>query len=89
MANKENLINDDDLNAVSGGLRIIGEAKVLVTGLNIRAKADKNSALIGQATVSARYDVFEILQNQGYVWYRIGANMWIANDGSWVHFTSK
>ena len=89
MADKNNLILDDELSAVSGGMVVVGEAKVLVTGLNIRSKADKNSSLVGQASISTVYFVFEILQNQGYIWYRIGPNMWIANDGSWVRFTSK
>ena len=90
MTDNEKLINDDDLGAVSGGaMKVIGVASVLVSGLNIRSRADKNSTLMGQANKPAKYDVYEIVQNQSYIWYRIGLNMWIANDGTWVHFTSK
>ena len=91
MADKVNVINDNELDAVSGGagMRVIGTATVLVNGLNIRSRADRNSTLIGQTNKPAKYDVYEIVQNQDFIWYRIAINMWIANDGTWVYFTTK
>ena len=90
MTNKDQLINDKDLDGVTGGaMKVIGVANILVNGLNIRSRADKNSTLMGQANRPAKYDVFEIVQNQDYIWYRIAPNMWIANDGTWVYFTTK
>jgi hypothetical protein len=44
---------------------------------------------MGQTNEPASYDVYEIVQNEGYIWYRIDADKWIANDGTWVVFTSK
>ena len=87
----EKILKDDELKAVAGGtdLRVIGTAKVLTTNLNIRTAADKNSECLGQTNYPAKFDVYEIVQNQGFVWYRIATRMWIANDGTWVAFTAK
>ena len=91
MADEKKIINDDDLGAVSGGagMMVIGVASVLTTNLNIRAKADKTSTWMGETSKPAKFDVYEIVQNQGYIWYRIATNMWIANDGTWVAFSAK
>ena len=91
MANKDNVLSDDALQEVSGGIsmKVIGSARVLTTCLNIRHNPDKNSQLMGQTNAPARYDVYEIVQNQGYIWYRIGESLWIANDGTWVAFSTK
>ncbi len=86
------ILSDDDLSSVAGGassLRVIGRAKVVTTNLNIRSSYSKNSRLMGQTNEPASYDVYEIVQNEGYIWYRIDADKWIANDGTWVVFTSK
>ena len=86
-------LNDDLLNEVSGGaaakLVVIGTAKVITTNLNIRYEASKDSAYMGQTNAPAQYDVYEIVQNEGYIWYRIDTHKWIANDGTWVKFTAK
>ncbi|MBQ2583958.1 MAG: hypothetical protein II568_02160, partial [Erysipelotrichaceae bacterium] len=86
------ILSDDDLSSVAGGassLRVIGRARVVTTNLNIRSSYSKNSRLMGQTNEPASYDVYEIVQNEGYIWYRIDADKWIANDGTWVVFTSK
>jgi hypothetical protein len=44
---------------------------------------------MGQTNAPAQYDVYEIVQNEGYIWYRIDTHKWIANDGTWVKFTAK
>ena len=87
----EKYLNDEELKAVAGGveLRVIGTAQVLTTNLNIRAAADKDSACLGQTNYPAKFDVYEIVQHQGYIWYRIATRMWIANDGTWVAFSTK
>ncbi|MCR5095975.1 MAG: hypothetical protein K6A70_04480 [Erysipelotrichaceae bacterium] len=87
----EELLKDEQLNEVAGGagLRVIGIAKVVTNNLNIRSQASKNSTWVGQTNYPAQYDVYEIEQNEGYIWYRIDYNKWIANDGTWVEFTAK
>ena len=91
MSDKVTIIDDESLKEISGGagMMVIGEAAVLTTNLNIRAKADKNSAWMGETSRPAKFNVYEIVQNQGLIWYRIADNMWIANDGTWVAFTTK
>lgn len=88
----KNVLNEEELNEVAGGaaeLKVIGVASVLVSGLNIRSNPNTKATLMGQANAPAKYDVYEITQNEGYIWYRIAKNMWIANDGNWVSFTAK
>ncbi|MCR4632617.1 MAG: hypothetical protein K5648_00650 [Erysipelotrichaceae bacterium] len=89
---EKNLLNDDALDAVAGGranLYVIGRAKVITTNLNIRNSYSKQSKYMGQTNAPATYDVYEIVQNEGYIWYRIDTDKWIANDGTWVEFTLK
>jgi len=85
------LLNDDELDSVAGGAKlfVIGRAKVVTTNLNIRRSYSKESKLMGQTNAPASYDVYEIVQNEGYIWYRIDTDKWIANDGTWVQFTAK
>ncbi len=67
----------------------IGHATVLVDNLNVRLEpstgsdlaAEKHSIKNGQS-----FDVYAIDQNEGYTWYQIDDEMWIANDGTWVDY---
>ena len=89
---EEKALNDDILTNVAGGalgMTVIGTATVITNNLNIREEPDKNSRWLGQTNAPTRYYVYEIVQNQGFVWYRISEKMWIANDGTWVSFSSK
>ena len=91
MSIENKTLNDENLVNVAGGagMVVIGTATVITTNLNIREEADKNSRCLGQTNAPAKYYVYEVVQNQGYVWYRIALNMWIANDGTWVSFSTK
>ena len=87
----EKLLNDDVLNDVSGGASTakmvkLGTATVLTTDLRIRKEPNTNSTVMGMTNAPAKYDVYEIVQNEGYIWYRIAGDKWIANDGTWVRF---
>lgn len=65
--------------------------KVLVkkttTSLRIRATAGTTGKIVGQAIPGKTYNVYEYYKTQVYEWYRIGANQWIANDGTWCTYT--
>ncbi|MBO7676853.1 MAG: hypothetical protein J6S49_05010 [Erysipelotrichaceae bacterium] len=90
MSSEERILNDDALKEVAGGtMVVIGTATVITNNLNIRNRASTKGDPMGQTNAPASYYVFEIVQNEGYVWYRISENMWIANDGTWVKFSSK
>lgn len=72
-----------------GMLIPIGKATVLVDNLNVRTAptveadlaAEKHSIPNGRV-----FDVYGIEKTDGYTWYQIDDEMWIANDGSWVDY---
>ncbi len=68
---------------------VIGSVTVRVDGLNIRAKATTQSSRLGKAVNGRTYDVYETASSEGYTWYRIGGNEWIAGAPSWVDYKSK
>ena len=90
----EKILKDEELNEVAGGAansgyKVIGTAKVITTNLNIRSGPSKYSDYLGQTNAPAQYDVYEITQNEGYIWYKIDVSKWIANDGTWVQFIAR
>lgn len=87
----EKLVKDEELSEVAGGAgyKVIGTAKVITTNLNIRSGPSKYSDYLGQTNAPAQYDVYEITQNEGYIWYKIDVSKWIANDGTWVQFIAR
>ena len=66
--------------AASTSENALGEIHVLINNLNIRSAADKNSQKLQHADPNVTYYYYETTENNGYTWYRIGNNMWIAND---------
>lgn len=68
---------------------VIGTVKVNVTRLNIRESASKSSESLGHADEGKTYDVYEKKTNEGYTWYRIGEDKWIADNGEWVTYKEK
>jgi hypothetical protein len=67
----------------------IGIVKVNVDGLNVRkepsAEAEK-AAESGSVLKGQTFTVTSVKEAEGYTWYEIGENMWIASDGSWVTY---
>lgn len=66
----------------------IGEISVRVNRLNIRQEPSKTSKSLGHVQNGVSYPVYEITSAGGYTWYRIGDGQWVADDGSWVNYTS-
>ncbi|MBQ9327974.1 MAG: phosphodiester glycosidase family protein [Solobacterium sp.] len=62
---------------------------VLVENLNIRDGAGIDRSMIGVAVNGKSYQVYETIQNQGYTWYRIGEQEWIAGNPDWVKVTEE
>lgn len=60
-----------------------------VDKLNIRTapstSADKSMS--GQVNAGQTYTVYEQTEAEGYTWYRIGANMWIASKDDWTTYS--
>lgn len=68
---------------------VIGTVKVNVDSLNIRKEAGTSSDKNGTAIKGETYDVYETKDVEGYTWYRIGENQWIASGDGWVTYTEK
>ena len=88
----EKILKDEELSEVAGGgagYKVIGTARVITNNLNIRSGPSKYTDYLGQTNYPAMYDVYEITQNEGYIWYRIDTSKWIANDGTWVQFIAN
>lgn len=68
----------------------IGEAKVVVTGLRIRTAPTISSSMVGYTSINSTYDVYSIEQAEGYTWYQIGRNQYIADDnGEWISYKAN
>jgi len=67
----------------------LGKAEVIVDDLRIRTGAGLDFDQVSMTYSGTVYDVYEIEENNGYTWYRIGENRWIADDGYFVRYTSN
>ena len=66
---------------------VIGTASVKVDKLNIRTKPSTSGDRAGTAVNGKSYDVYEVSSGEGYTWYRIADNQWIADKGGqWITY---
>ena len=65
------------------------ELTVIVDKLNIRTAAGLNQPIAGAAVNGKTYPILETAQADGYTWYRIGENQWIAGDPDWIEGPDK
>ncbi len=63
---------------------VLQTVTVLVDNLNIRTNAGIFAATVGKAENGKTYTVYETKETQGYLWYRIGDNQWIAGKDGWI-----
>lgn len=59
------------------------QIKVNVIDLRIRKGAGINQAILGFAKENGVYDYYETKEIDGYVWYKIADNQWVANSQNW------
>lgn len=59
------------------------QIKVIVPNLNVRIEASTSSASIGYAH-EGYYNILEIYNGNGYTWYRIAENQWVAYNQEWI-----
>lgn len=78
--------SSDDSSSESKG---IGTLKVKVSSLNIRKGAGTSYDTNGTATDGETYEVLETKEADGYTWYRIGEDKWVAGNDEWVTYTKK
>lgn len=68
----------------------IGSVTILVTDLTIRTGPGVNYEQSGITAPDETYTVYETAEADGYIWYRVGENQWIADlAGQYVTFTPK
>ena len=67
----------------------IGEATVNVEQLRIRTAPTLSSAMITYCEKGKTYDVYSIKEAEGYTWYQIGSNQYIAGSEDWVTYTAN
>ena len=60
------------------------QLKVNVDDLRIREDASINSKILGVALLNGIYNYYETKENDGYTWYRIGDNKWLAANDDWI-----
>jgi len=74
---------------------IMGEIEVLANVVNVRDIAGINphrDNKVGKVKKGEKYKVYAIdesLNDESYVWYQIGDNQWVADDGTWMKYTPK
>lgn len=61
-----------------------GSITVNVSDLVIRSDASVNSDTIGISASGSKYPYYETKEADGYTWYRIATDAWIADNGSWI-----
>ena len=44
---------------------------------------------LGKPDKGSEWDVYEIREAEGYTWYRIGKDRWVADGGGWVEYTEN
>lgn len=60
------------------------QLRVNVDNLRVRKEASINSEIIGAAKQNAIYNFYEKVNQDGYIWYRIDDNEWVANKDNWL-----
>ena len=53
-------------------------------GINIRDTCSTKGNKIAIASSYSTFDAYDKTENENYIWYNIGLNRWIANNGSWI-----
>lgn len=61
-----------------------GSCIVNVEGLRIRTAPSTSSEQVAYAWSGASYETYETSEAEGYTWYRIGKDLWIADNGEWL-----
>lgn len=65
----------------------IGNIWINVDTINVRTSPTTNEDnKVDTVTIGKQLTVYEITENVGYTWYRIGENRWVADNGSWVTY---
>ena len=67
----------------------IGTVEITADNIRERFSASTDSEEVGQALAGEQYTVYEEYTDGVYTWYRIGENVWVPTDGTWMTFTAR
>ena len=82
----ENIIIEDDLQEVSGGawkidgMERIGQVTIRSIDVEIKREPSKNAETLCTYPSTRWFPVYEIEQNEGVLWYRLGNHSWVAQQ---------
>lgn len=65
------------------------QLKVVTTNLRVRKEPSTESGVVGFVQTDGIYNYYEVKDNQGYKWYKIENEQWIANNGEWLEIYPK
>lgn len=65
------------------------QLKVNVSDLRIRESYTTNSEILGLAKQNGIYNFYDSKENEGYTWYKISDNEWMANKNNWCEIYFK
>lgn len=65
------------------------QVKVITTSLRCRKEPNLKGSIIGFVQTNKFYNYFEVKENDGYKWYRIADNQWIADNGKYLEVLPK
>ncbi len=68
---------------------VLGKVTIIVSALRIRSGPGTNYSQKGYTHEKDEYSVLGIKENNGYTWYQISENSWIADDGTYLRYTEK
>lgn len=61
----------------------INQLEVTVPNLRVRTAPSTGAEILGYASVGF-YNYYETRDSDGYTWYRIADNQWVASSGEWT-----
>lgn len=67
----------------------IGEVTVNVSKLRVRTAPSTGASFVTYCDEGKTYDVYSITSGDGFTWYQIGRNQYIADNGTWVTYTAN
>lgn len=65
------------------------QLKVNVVDLRIRKSPSVSSDILGLAILDGIYNYYETYEAEGYIWYKIGEDNWVAGGDGWVSVYPK
>ncbi len=78
----------DSENTTTQNNDILFRIVITKSGNNVRIRSSATTKnennVIGNVKTNEEYDVYETTVGEGYNWYRIGTNKWIADGGGWI-----